>query len=141
MKECGLVAEMQEGFEEYLKNLNLNILFGKLGAFDPEVLAREVEHFSVKEAMRRDEILVNYFGWKSLNRIVDRIVEFLFASPSLPTDAKLLDVGAGSGFSLLRLLKKCGRSFQGLHFTPWILLRRCYFLWRRKMRECSRLLA
>ena len=52
----------------------------------------------MKEAEQRDRILINYFGDEGINRIVDRIVELLFASPKLPADAKVLDVGAGSGF-------------------------------------------
>ncbi len=103
------------------------MLFGKLGAPDPELLAREVEHFSSKEAARRDEILINYFGEESLNRIADRIVEFLFASPTLPADAKALDVGAGSGFFTIKVAEKVRTrlpkvSFYAMDMTPAMLL-------------------
>lgn len=93
-------------FEEYAKNLDLNKLFNRLGASEPELLAREVEHFTMKEARRRDEFLIKYFGEEGLNRIVDGIVEFLFASPSLSADAKVLDVGAGSGFFTVKVAEK-----------------------------------
>lgn len=117
---------MQKDFEEYLKNLDLNMLFEKLGVSDPKFLAREVEHFSLKEAARRDEILVNYFGEESLNRIVDRIVELLFASPRLSTDANVLDVGAGSGFFTVKVAEKVRSrlpkvSFYAMDATPAIL--------------------
>jgi len=84
------VAKKQNSFEEYLKNLDLNMLFEKLGLYESEFLAREVEHFTVKEAEQRDRILINYFGDEGINRIVDRIVELLFASPMLPAEAKVL---------------------------------------------------
>lgn len=44
----------QTVFEEYVKNLDLNKLFDRLGASKPELLAREAEHFTVKEARRRE---------------------------------------------------------------------------------------
>ncbi|MGB9854472.1 MAG: methyltransferase domain-containing protein [Candidatus Bathyarchaeales archaeon] len=118
---------MQKDFEKYLKNLDLSMLFEKLGALDPEFLAREVEHFSLKEAARRDEILISYFGEESLDKIVDRIVEFLFASPQLPTDAKVLDVGAGSGFFTVKIAEKVRTrlpkvSFYAMDMTSAMLL-------------------
>lgn len=118
---------MQKYFEEYIKNLDFTMLFEKLGALDPELLAREVEYFSLKEAARRDEILINYFGEESLNRIVDRIVKYLFASPRLPTDAKVLDVGAGSGFFTVKVAEKVRSrlpkaSFYAIDATPLMLL-------------------
>lgn len=121
------MVKTQRVFEEYLKNLDLNKLLHKLGASDSELIAREVSHFTVKEAMCRDEILVSYFGEAGLNRIVDRIVELLFAFPELRADAKVLDVGAGSGFFTVKVAEKVRSvfpkaSFYAMDMTPAMLL-------------------
>lgn len=96
----------QVGFEEYARNLNLNKLFEALGVSDPELLAREIEYFTIEEAERRDEMLVEYFGDDGINRIVDKIVKLLFASPRLSASAKVLDVGAGTGFFTTKIAER-----------------------------------
>ena len=62
------------------------------------MLAKEVEHFTIKEARKRDKIVIGYFGRKGVNLIIKTLMNLLFASPQLPTNAKVLDVGAGTGF-------------------------------------------
>jgi len=121
------VAKIQNSFEEYLKNLDLNMLFEKLGLYKSELLMREVEHFTVKESEQRDGILIKYFGDEGINRIVDRIVELLFTSPMLPADAKVLDVGAGSGLFTVKIAEKVRSrlpkvSFYAMDMTPAMLL-------------------
>jgi SAM-dependent methyltransferase len=121
------VAKIRNSFEEYLKNLDLKMLFEKLGLYEYEFLAREVEHFTVKESEHRDGILIKYFGDEGVNRIVDRIVELLFASPKLPADAKVLDAGAGSGFFTVKIAEKVRSmlpkvSFYAMDMTPAMLL-------------------
>lgn len=56
--------------------------FKELGAPSTEILAKTVEHFTTKEA------------------------GFLLGAPSLSTDAKVLDVGSGSGFFTVRVAKR-----------------------------------
>lgn len=85
-------------FKEYIENLNLEKLFRKLKAPNPSLLAKEVNYFTTREADDRDKILFGYFGENGINRITNLICEFLFSSPRLPTKAKVLDVGAGTGF-------------------------------------------
>ncbi|MCS7119812.1 MAG: hypothetical protein NZ952_01190, partial [Candidatus Bathyarchaeota archaeon] len=80
------------------QNLQLEQLFRKLNAPNPELLAKEVQYFTAEEAEKRDKIILDYFGEKGVNKIVNTIHEFLFTTPSPPQDAKVLDVGAGSGF-------------------------------------------
>ncbi|MEM2954252.1 MAG: class I SAM-dependent methyltransferase [Candidatus Bathyarchaeia archaeon] len=121
------MAKRQTLFEVYAKNLDLSKLFDRLGASEPELLAREVEHFTVKEARRRDELLIHYFGKEGLNTIVDGVVKFLFSSPELPTDAKVLDVGAGTGFFTIKVAEKVRirlpkTSFYAMDMTPAMLL-------------------
>ena len=58
---------------------------------------------------------------------MDRIVELLFASPMLPADAKVLDVGAGSGFFTVKIAEKVRSrlpkvSFYAMDMTPAMLL-------------------
>ena len=96
--------------EKYLKNLQLERLFRKLGASNPEILAKEIEHFTTKEAKKRDTIVLNYFGEDGVNRIVSTITKILLAS-KLPAKAKVLDVGAGSGFFTGKIAEKIHAEF------------------------------
>lgn len=114
-------------FEEYVKSLDLNGLFEVLGASDPKLLAKEVEYFTVEEAERREHLLLNYFGSEGINRVVDKIVELLFASPRLSEDGKVLDVGAGTGFFTSKIAEKVhaklpNTSFYAVDLTPAMLL-------------------
>lgn len=117
----------QKSFEEYARNLNLDKFFEVLGVSDPKLLAREVGYFTVKEAECRDQILLSYFGDEGINRIVDKTVELLFTSPMLPTDAKVLDVGAGTGFFTAKIAEKVHAKlpkvlFYAMDATPSMLL-------------------
>ena len=49
-------------FEDYLKRVQLQRLLKALGAGNPAALAKTLQHFTTKEAEKRDEIVVNYFG-------------------------------------------------------------------------------
>jgi SAM-dependent methyltransferase len=113
--------------EKYLKNLQLEHLFRKFGVSYPEVLAKEIEHFTTIEAEKRDKIVTDYFGKSGVNRIVDTITKLLLVSPKLPTKAKVLDVGAGSGFFTAKIARKIRVefptvSFYAMDLTPAMLL-------------------
>jgi ubiquinone/menaquinone biosynthesis C-methylase UbiE len=110
-----------------LENPQLEQLFRKLGASNPEILAREIEHFTTKEAEKRDKIVTGYFGEDGVNRIVDTITKLLLASPKLSAKAKVLDVGAGSGFFTVKIAKKIiaefpAASLYAMDLTPAMLL-------------------
>jgi SAM-dependent methyltransferase len=92
--------------KEYLKRLQLEQLFMRLGVANPETLAKTIEHFTAKEAEKRDKIVIDYFGENGVNQIVDTITGFMLAPPRLPANAKVLDVGAGSGFFTAKIAKK-----------------------------------
>ena len=117
-----------KSLEEYLKHIQLEQLFTKLGTADPETLAKTIEHFTTKEAEKRDKIVIDYFGNCGVNQIVDTITKFLVASsPRLPANAKVLDVGAGSGFFTVKIAKKTSMkipkvSFYALDLTPAMLV-------------------
>jgi ubiquinone/menaquinone biosynthesis C-methylase UbiE len=118
---------MPTSFAEYARSLNLEQLFKKLGASDAETLAKGVEHFTTKESEKRDRIVLGYFGEKGVNRIVEAITERLLASPSLRTDSKVLDVGAGSGFFTTKIAERIKNKipnavFYALDATPAMLL-------------------
>lgn len=117
---------MATSFKEYQKSLDLEQLFKKLGALSPKTLIRTVEHFTTKEADKRDKIILNYFGQDGANRIVDAIASRLLASPRLPQNAKILDVGAGSGFFTAKIMNRIQvdsptTSFYAMDLTPAML--------------------
>ena len=112
---------------EYVKNLDLEQLFNKLGAANPETLAKGVKHFTTKEANKRDAIVLGYFGENGVNRIVEAITERLLSFPSLRKGSKVLDVGAGSGFFTAKIAEKIRNkipsvAFYAMDATPAMLL-------------------
>jgi SAM-dependent methyltransferase len=120
-------VKISTSLEKYLKNLQLEQLFRKLGASNPEILAKEIEHFTTKEAEKRDKIVINYFGENGVNQIVSTITKILLVSPKLPAKAKVLDVGAGSGFFTAKIAEKLHAEFPtvslyAMDLTPAMLL-------------------
>jgi len=118
---------MSSSLEKYAKNLQLEQFFKKLGASNPKILAKEVQHFTTKEAEKRDKIVINYFGESGINRIVDTVTKLLFKAPRLPANAKVLDIGAGSGFFTAKIAKKIhdrlpNVSIYAMDITPAMLL-------------------
>jgi len=113
--------------KEYLETVDLSNLLLELGAQNVDLLAKEIRHFTEKEAQRRDRIVLDYFGEDGANKIVEAIITCLSSSPKLKTTAKILDVGAGSGFFTTRVasrLKKLlpNASFYAMDATPAMLL-------------------
>jgi SAM-dependent methyltransferase len=105
----------------------LEQFFGKLGAANPEALAKSVQHFTAKEGEKRDAIVLGYFGDEGVNRIVEAIAQRLLSPPSLRTGSKVLDVGAGSGFFTAKIAEKVNRTVSNVAFyamdaTPAMLL-------------------
>jgi SAM-dependent methyltransferase len=118
---------MTTSFEKYAKSLQIERFFKRLGAPNSAVLAKEVEHFTTKEAEKRDKIVVNYFGEDGVNRITNTIADLLLSPPRPPKDAKVLDVGAGTGFFTVRVAEKTraqlsGATFYAMDLTPAMLL-------------------
>ncbi len=116
-----------KALENYLRRARLEELFNRLGADNAVVLAENIRHFSLKEAKRRDQIALGYFGVKGVNRIADKIVELLLEPPTLKNNASILDIGAGSGFFTIRIAKKMrvalpDASFYAMDLTPAMLL-------------------
>src|SRR3972149_631755 len=118
---------MTTSFDEYVKNIDLEQLFKKLGAANPETLAKTVQHFTAKEAKKRDKIVLGYFGEEGVNRIVEAITEKLLSVPSLRKGSSVLDVGAGSGFFTAKIAKKINNKIPNVKFyamdaTPAMLI-------------------
>ena len=119
--------DMAISFKEYVRTLNMEQFFKKLGASDAETLAKGVEHFTTKEAKKRDKIVLDYFGENGVNRIVEAITERLLSFPSLRTGSKVLDVGAGSGFFTAKIAERTKSkipnvAFYAMDATPAMLL-------------------
>ena len=109
-------------FEQYVKTVDLALLFEKLGVANPETLARNVKHFTLKEANERDEIVLDYFGEQGVKRIVEAVTEHL-QTPALRKNSKLLDVGAGSGFFTAKISERISDAkFYAMDATPAMLL-------------------
>jgi len=113
-------------FEDYLKNVELQKLLEELGVTKIEMLMEGVKHFTEKEAERRDKIVLSYFGEDGIERIVGSLVEGLLSPPKLRGSAKVLDVGAGSGFFTVKVVDKLRRhlpraSFYAMDLTPAML--------------------
>jgi len=113
-------------FEDYLESVELPKLLKKLKATVIESLVEQVKHFTEKEAERRDKIVANYFGDEGIERIVNSIVQGLLSPPQLKENAKVLDVGAGSGFFTVRVVNELRRylpkaSFYAMDLTPAML--------------------
>ena len=107
---------MTTSFDEYFENVGLEQLFKKLGAANSETLAKAVQHFTVKEAEKRDKIVLGYFGEEGVNRIVEAVTEKLLSAPSLRKGSNVLDVGAGSGFFTTKIAKKINNKIPNVKF-------------------------
>lgn len=112
--------------QNYLENIDLKKFLEKLKVSNTEFLIKEAEHFTKKEAEKRDAIILSYFGDTGVNRIIDLLVNSLISPPRLNRDAKILDVGAGSGMFTVGVAKKLRlklpqASFYVLDLTPTML--------------------
>ena len=111
-------ADVKSSFEEYIQHLDLSQLFETLGAANPETLAKTVEHFTIKEAEKRDKIVSGYFGEDGVQRIVEAVTEQL-QTPKLRKGSKVLDVGAGSGFFTAKISERIPQAkFYAMDATP-----------------------
>lgn len=112
--------------EEYLKTTDLQELLHELGAQNADLLVKEISHFTMKEAEKRDRIVLGYFGEEGVNKIIDSIIAGLNSAPKLKPNAKILDMGAGSGFFTARIAAKVRKlvptaSFYAMDATPAML--------------------
>jgi SAM-dependent methyltransferase len=119
--------DVSTSLEKYLKNFRLTQFLGKVSVSNPEVLAKEVEHFTIKEARKRNKIVIDYFGRKGVNLIVKTVMNLLFAPPQLSTNAKVLDIGAGTGFFTAKIAEKVhdrlpNVSFYAMDIAPAMLI-------------------
>ncbi len=118
---------MKKDFATYANQLQLEQLLKKLGADKPDTLANTIEHFTLREGERRDQIVRDYFGTNGTAQIVGTISSRLLESRGLPANATIIDVGAGSGFFTLKIAKKIRKtrpatSFYAMDLTPAMLL-------------------
>ncbi|MCZ2809491.1 MAG: methyltransferase domain-containing protein [Candidatus Bathyarchaeota archaeon] len=113
-------------FHDYLKNVKLQELLEELKVPRIETLMKEVNHFTEKEAEKRDKIVLRYFGEDGIKRIINSIVHGLLSPPRLRKNAKVLDVGAGSGFFTTKVVDRVRRhlpeaAFYAMDLTPAML--------------------
>ena len=118
---------LKSTLRDYLEAIDLQRLLAELGAQDTELLAREIHHFTEREAQKRDKIVLGYFGEKGIKQIVDIVAAKLNSQPELKPAAKILDIGAGSGFFTVRITSKLKKqlpnaSFFAMDATPAMLI-------------------
>ncbi|MFQ5950892.1 MAG: FG-GAP-like repeat-containing protein, partial [Candidatus Geothermarchaeales archaeon] len=87
-----------EVIHTYLNNADVAELIRRLRVPYAEQLVETVSHFTWKEAKRRNEIVLGYFGEEGVAQVVDTIVHSLLSHSSVRPNARVLDVGAGNGF-------------------------------------------
>jgi SAM-dependent methyltransferase len=117
----------KDSFENYVEKLQPKQLFKRLDAPNPELLAKEVEYFTIQEARKRDRILAGYFGKRGISKIVDAVYKFLLSPPKLAANADVLDVGAGTGYFTIKIYRKIRRKlpkvcFYAMDSTPAMLM-------------------
>jgi len=113
--------------EKYLEKADLPKLLRELGAQNIDLIMREITHFTMKEAEKRDKTVQSYFGEDGIEQIVNAIVIQLTSQPKLKADAQILDMGAGSGFFTKKVALKLKErfpqaSFYAMDATPAMLL-------------------
>lgn len=113
-------------FEHYLQTVQFSKLLKELGVQNVEALTEQIKHFTEKEAEKRDEILLSYFGAEGVQRIVNSIANCLLLPPRLIENAEILDVGAGTGFLTIKISQKLHKelpnaSFYAMDITPAML--------------------
>ena len=101
-------------------------LLEKLEVSNLETLLEAIEHFTQKEAEKRDKILLSYFGEDGVNRIVNSICDRLLSPPRLKCNAQILDVGAGSGLFTVKIARNLHKTlpktfFHAMDITPAML--------------------
>jgi len=113
--------------EKYLETANLHGLLTELDAQNICVLVEEIRRFTEKEAEKRDKIVLSYFGEQGVKQIVDAIATRVTMGTKLKKNAKILDMGAGSGFFTIRVAHRLKAqlpkaSFYAMDATPAMLL-------------------
>ncbi len=116
---------MSSTLEKYFTTTKPQDFFKELNADNPQTLANTVEHFTLKEAEKRDAITLGYFGEEGTQRIVSAIIERII--PSLHSGSVVLDVGAGSGFFTAKIFQAVNSkvpkvTFYAMDATPAMLL-------------------
>jgi len=118
--------ENHKRLESYIRKVNLRDFLNEVKAPNIDIVIEEVKHFTEKEAAKRDQIVLGYFGEAGVKRIVHLMVHHLLSPPKLGDDAKILDVGAGSGFFTLKIaeqlhLRAPRTAFYAMDITPAML--------------------
>ncbi|HEV8360535.1 MAG TPA: methyltransferase domain-containing protein [Candidatus Thermoplasmatota archaeon] len=88
---------------QYLEHVDAAALFRQLKVPNPDALARNVAHFTEREAAERDAIVLGYLGEDGARQVTEAIVEALLAAGAMNPAPALLDIGAGSGFFTARV--------------------------------------
>ncbi len=89
--------------KDYLARVDPEQLYTRLRVASPEELRRNVAHFTDKEAMERDRIVLDHLGEAGVAAVVETVSEALLHSGDMTREPEVLDAGAGSGFFTKRV--------------------------------------
>lgn len=89
--------------EDYLARVGAEQLFARLRVRDARELARNVAHFTDKEAAQRDRIVLDHLGEAGARAVGEAVCEALLPAGAMNREPALLDAGAGSGFFTARV--------------------------------------
>ncbi len=115
-----------ERFNEYLKNTDICELLHGLPPSYIQTIIKQIKHFTEKEAGRRDQIVLSYFGEKGVEHIVNTVANYLLSPPKPKEDTRILDIGAGNGFFTTKIADRIQKhipnaSFYAVDITPAML--------------------
>ncbi len=111
--------------QSYLESFDLKDLLSELKINNIDNYLNQVRHFSVREAGKRDAILLEYLGHEGIEKIVDSVLESisLYSGTDL---IDILDVGAGTGLLTAKMTDRIkssmpNASFFAMDLTPDML--------------------
>ncbi|MCA1814182.1 MAG: class I SAM-dependent methyltransferase [Halobacteriales archaeon] len=92
--------------EQYLARVEPVGLYARLRVADAGELARNVGHFTDKEAMDRDRIVLDHLGPDGAEAVERAVSEALLEAGAMNREPAILDAGAGSGFFTTRVAER-----------------------------------
>ncbi len=111
-----MCPQSSSSIDNYLDKIDLPSFLKSLEDLNIDLLIIEIQQFTEKEAEKRDNLLLDYFGESGIEKIADSIIKYILAEPKLKNNAKILDVGAGSGLFTIKVAENIQRHLSEAQF-------------------------